>query len=117
MCGGEGHSPDGLCWYQDAPLELEEAASIVASVARQSFCHANASSGSLCWYRGAPSVLVAVGINIHGTLHAAEFPQGGIGGLLAQRKFAARIDDAPDDHGQAIGNPLLGARIEGSVEA
>ena len=41
-------------------------------------------------------------VNIDFAFHAGQFPQSGIFPLIGQRQLAAGVDDASDDHRQAI---------------
>ena len=61
---------------------------------------------------------VAVFVDVDWALAAAETPQGGVGGALGQGELAALIDEAPNDHREAVPHPrFVGPRIEGDVEA
>lgn len=50
---------------------------------------------------------VAVFVDVDGAFATAEAPEGGVGGGLREGKFASLMDDAPDDHGEAVPHPRL----------
>ena len=47
-------------------------------------------------------------VHVHGSLCAAEFPEGGGFPHVGKRKLAALVEDAPDDHGQRVLYPAFG---------
>ena len=49
--------------------------------------------------------------------HAGQFPQSGVFPLVGERQFAAGIDDASDDHRQAILYPGFFARVKSPVQS
>ena len=57
------------------------------------------------------------GVHIDFAFHAGQFPQSGIFPLIGQRQLAAGIDDASDDHRQAILDPGFFARVKSTVES
>jgi hypothetical protein len=56
-------------------------------------------------------------LHIDLTCCAAQLPQGRVFPLVRQRQLAARIDQAPHDHGQAILDPGLLAGVERPVQS
>ena len=60
--------------------------------------------------------LVAVRIDVDGAFHTADFPQGREFATVRQRKLAALVDDASDDHSQSTTHPRFVARVEHFVE-
>ena len=60
---------------------------------------------------------ITMSVNIDFALHAGQFPQSGIFPLIGQRQLASGVDDASDDHRQAILYPSFFARVESTVES
>ena len=59
---------------------------------------------------------VTMEIHIDFAFHAGQFPQSGVLPLVGQRQFAAGVDDASDDHRQAILDPGFFARVKSAVQ-
>ena len=56
-------------------------------------------------------------VHIDFAFHPGQFPQSGVFPLVGQRQFAAGIDDASDDHRQAILDPGFFARVQSPVQS
>ena len=56
-------------------------------------------------------------IHIDFAFHAGQFPQSGVLPLVGERQFAAGVDDASDDHPQAILDPGFFARVKSAVQS
>jgi hypothetical protein len=56
-------------------------------------------------------------LDIDFAFQAAQFPQSGVFPLVGQRQLAAGIDDASDDHRQAILYPGFFAPVKSTVQS